>query len=114
MNIADSLLTLADNVTAASAKLNLTGTAKALLTDNATAGEATVNVSKDSTLALEENASGGSASVNNSGLMTFADQALAENTVVKKPGGRQGRYQRSRQRNIYRLVVRRGECRTGQ
>ncbi|SUX75027.1 adhesin autotransporter [Citrobacter freundii] len=83
MNIADSLLTLADNVTAASAKLNLTGTAKALLTDNATAGEATVNVSKDSTLALEENASGGTASVNNSGLTTFADQALAENTVVK-------------------------------
>ncbi|HEE9872189.1 TPA: autotransporter outer membrane beta-barrel domain-containing protein, partial [Citrobacter braakii] len=87
MNIADSLLTLADNVTAASAKLNLTGTAKALLTDNATAGEATVNVSKDSTLALEENASGGSASVNNSGLMTFADQALAENTVVKNLAG---------------------------
>ncbi|HAT7503938.1 TPA: autotransporter outer membrane beta-barrel domain-containing protein, partial [Citrobacter braakii] len=87
MNIADSLLTLADNVTAASAKLNLTGTAKALLTDNATAGKATVNVSKDSTLALEENASGGSASVNNSGLMTFADQALAENTVVKNLAG---------------------------
>ncbi|MEG7586341.1 autotransporter outer membrane beta-barrel domain-containing protein, partial [Citrobacter braakii] len=87
MNIADSLLTLADNVTAASAKLNLTGTAKALLTDNATAGEATVNVSKDSTLALEENASGGTASVNNSGLMTFADQALAENTVVKNLAG---------------------------
>lgn len=87
MNIADSLLTLADNVTAASAKLNLTGTAKALLTDNTTAGEATVNVSKDSTLALEENASGGSASVNNSGLMTFADQALAENTVVKNLAG---------------------------
>lgn len=46
MNIADSLLTLADNVTAASAKLNLTGAAKALLTDNATAGNATVNVAK--------------------------------------------------------------------
>ncbi|WP_370621291.1 autotransporter outer membrane beta-barrel domain-containing protein [Citrobacter cronae] len=83
MNIADSLLTLADNVTAASAKLNLTGAAKALLTDNATAGNATVNVAKDSTLALEENASGGNASVNNSGLMTFADLAMAENTVVK-------------------------------
>lgn len=83
MNIADSLLTLADNVTAASAKLNLTGAAKTLLTDNATAGNATVNVAKDSTLALEENASGGNASVNNSGLMTFADLAMAENTVVK-------------------------------
>lgn len=87
MNIADSLLTLADNVTAASAKLNLTGAAKALLTDNATAGNATVNVAKDSTLALEENASGGNASVNNSGLMTFADQAMAENTVVKNLAG---------------------------
>jgi fibronectin-binding autotransporter adhesin len=49
MNIADSLLTLADNVTAASAMLNLTGTAKAVLTNNASAGNATVNVSKDST-----------------------------------------------------------------
>lgn len=83
MNIADSLLTLADNVTAASAMLNLTGTAKAVLTNNASAGNATVNVSKDSTLALEENASGGNATVNNSGLMTFADYAMAENTVVK-------------------------------
>lgn len=87
MNIADSLLTLADNVTAASAMLNLTGTAKAVLTNNATAGNATVNVSKDSTLALEENASGGNATVNNSGLMTFADQAMAENTVVKNLAG---------------------------
>lgn len=87
MNIADSLLTLADNVTAASAKLNLTGAAKALLTDNATAGNATLNVAKDSTLALEENASGGNSSVNNSGLMTFADQAMAENTVVKNLAG---------------------------
>ncbi|MDT0638614.1 autotransporter outer membrane beta-barrel domain-containing protein [Citrobacter werkmanii] len=87
MNIADSLLTLADNVTAASAKLNLTGAAKALLTDNATAGNATVNVAKDSTLALEDKASGGNASVNNSGLMTFADQAMAENTVVKNLAG---------------------------
>ncbi|MDM3349155.1 autotransporter outer membrane beta-barrel domain-containing protein [Citrobacter sp. Cf116] len=83
MNIADSLLTLADNITAASAMLNLTGTAKAVLTNNASAGNATVNVSKDSTLALEENASGGNATVNNSGLMTFADYAMAENTVVK-------------------------------
>lgn len=83
MNIADSLLTLADNVTAASAMLNLTGTAKAVLTNNASAGNATVNVSKNSTLALEENASGGNATVNNSGLMTFADYAMAENTVVK-------------------------------
>lgn len=83
MNIADSLLTLADNVTAASAMLNLTGTAKAVLTNNASAGNATVNVSKDSTLALEENASGGNATVNNSGLMTFADYAMTENTVVK-------------------------------
>ncbi|EJF24228.1 MULTISPECIES: autotransporter outer membrane beta-barrel domain-containing protein [Citrobacter] len=83
MNIADSLLTLADNVTAASAMLNLTGTAKAVLTNNASAGNATVNVSKESTLALEENASGGNATVNNSGLMTFADYAMAENTVVK-------------------------------
>ena len=83
MNIADSLLTLADNVTAASAMLNLTGTAKAVLTNNASAGNATVNVSRDSTLALEENASGGNATVNNSGLMTFADYAMAENTVVK-------------------------------
>ncbi len=83
MNIADSLLTLADNVTAASAMLNLTGTAKAVLTNNASAGNATVNVSKDSTLALEENASGGNATVNNSGLMTFANYAMAENTVVK-------------------------------
>ncbi|MCK6903081.1 autotransporter outer membrane beta-barrel domain-containing protein [Enterobacter asburiae] len=87
MNIADSLLTLADNVTAASAMLNLTGTAKAVLTNNASAGNATVNVSKDSTLALEENASGGNAIVNNSGLMTFADQAMAENTVVKNLAG---------------------------
>ncbi|NUH53360.1 autotransporter outer membrane beta-barrel domain-containing protein [Citrobacter portucalensis] len=87
MNIADSLLTLADNVTAASAMLNLTGTAKAVLTNNATAGNATVNVSKDSTLALEEDASGGNATVNNSGLMTFADQAMAENTVVKNLAG---------------------------
>lgn len=83
MNIADSLLTLADNVTAASAMLNLMGTAKAVLTNNASAGNATVNVSKDSTLALEENASGGNATVNNSGLMTFADYAMAGNTVVK-------------------------------
>ncbi len=87
MNIADSLLTLADNVTAASAMLNLTGTAKAVLTNNATAGNATVNVSKDSTLALEEDASGGNATVNNSGLMTFADQTMAENTVVKNLAG---------------------------
>lgn len=87
MNIADSLLTLADNVTAASAMLNLTGTAKAVLTNNASAGNATVNVSKDSTLALEENASGGNATVNNSGLMTFADYAMAENTVVKNLAG---------------------------
>ncbi|HCR3764879.1 autotransporter outer membrane beta-barrel domain-containing protein [Citrobacter freundii] len=87
MNIADSLLTLADNVTAASAMLNLTGTAKAVLTNNASAGNATVNVSKDSTLALEENTSGGNATVNNSGLMTFADYAMAENTVVKNLAG---------------------------
>ncbi|EPQ6910071.1 autotransporter outer membrane beta-barrel domain-containing protein [Citrobacter freundii] len=87
MNIADSLLTLADNVTAASAMLNLTGTAKAVLTNNASAGNATVNVSKDSTLALEENASGGNATVNNSGLMTFADYAMAENTIVKNLAG---------------------------
>lgn len=87
MNIADSLLTLADNVTAASAMLNLTGTAKAVLTNNASAGNSTVNVSKDSTLALEENASGGNATVNNSGLMTFADYAMAENTVVKNLAG---------------------------
>ncbi|HHG9063483.1 TPA: autotransporter outer membrane beta-barrel domain-containing protein [Citrobacter freundii] len=87
MNIADSLLTLADNVTAASAMLNLTGSAKAVLTNNASAGNSTVNVSKDSTLALEENASGGNATVNNSGLMTFADYAMAENTVVKNLAG---------------------------
>ena len=87
MNIADSLLTLADTVTAARAKLNLTGTAKALLTNNATAGNATVSVAKDSTLALEENANGGNADVINSGLMTFADQAMAENTVVKNLAG---------------------------
>lgn len=87
MNIADSLLTLADNVTAASAKLNLTGAAKAVLTNNATAGNAKVNVSQDSTLALEENASGGNATVNNSGLMTLADQAMAEDTVVKNLAG---------------------------
>ncbi|MCO5780958.1 autotransporter outer membrane beta-barrel domain-containing protein [Citrobacter meridianamericanus] len=87
INIADSLLTLADTVTAASAKLHLTGTAKALLTNNATAGNATVSVAKDSTLALEENASGGNADVTNSGLMTFADQAMAENTVVKNLAG---------------------------
>lgn len=87
MNIADSLLTLADTVTAARAKLNLTGTAKALLTNNATAGNATVSVAKDSTLALEENANGGNADVTNSGLMTFADQAMAENTVVKNLAG---------------------------
>ncbi|HBM9256751.1 TPA: autotransporter outer membrane beta-barrel domain-containing protein [Citrobacter freundii] len=87
MNIADSLLTLADNVTAASAMLNLTGSAKAVLTNNASAGNSTVNVSKDSNLALEENASGGNATVNNSGLMTFADYAMAENTVVKNLAG---------------------------
>ncbi|MFJ7170595.1 autotransporter outer membrane beta-barrel domain-containing protein [Citrobacter freundii] len=87
MNIADSLLTLADNVTAASAMLNLTGSAKAVLTNNASAGNSTVNVSKDSTLALEENANGGNATVNNSGLMTFADYAMAENTVVKNLAG---------------------------
>nr|WP_153879367.1 autotransporter outer membrane beta-barrel domain-containing protein [Citrobacter freundii] len=83
MNIADSLLTLADTVTAASANLNLTGKAKAVLRDKATAANATVNVAKDSTLALEDNASGGNATVNNSGLMTAADNAMAENTVVK-------------------------------
>lgn len=83
MNIADSLLTLADTVTAASAKLNLTGKAKAVLSDTSTAGNATINVAKDSTLTLEDNASGGNATVNNSGLMTFADQTMAENTVVK-------------------------------
>lgn len=87
MNIADSLLTLADNVTAASAKLNLTGKAKAVLTQDSTAGDATVNVGKDSTLALEDNASGGSADVTNSGLMTFADLAMAENAVVKNQAG---------------------------
>ncbi len=87
MNIADSLLTLADNVTAASAKLNLTGKAKAVLTQDSTAGDATVNVGKDSTLALEDNASGGTADVTNSGLMTFADLAMAENTVVKNQAG---------------------------
>lgn len=83
INIADSLLTLADTVTAASANLNLTGKAKAVLRDKATAANATVNVAKDSTLALEDNASGGNATVNNSGLMTAADNAMAENTVVK-------------------------------
>ncbi|MFQ0832450.1 autotransporter outer membrane beta-barrel domain-containing protein [Citrobacter gillenii] len=83
MNIADSLLTLADTVTAASANLNLTGKAKAVLRDKTTAANATVNVAKDSTLALEDNASGGNATVNNSGLMTAADNAMAENTVVK-------------------------------
>lgn len=82
VNIADSLLTLADTVTAASAKLNLTGNAKAVLSNNSTAGHATVNVAKDSTLALEDNASGGNATVNNSGLMTAADNAMAENAVV--------------------------------
>lgn len=87
MNIADSLLTLADNVTAASAKLNLTGKAKAILTQDSTAGDATVNVGEDSTLALEDNASGGSADVTNSGLMTFADLAMAENAVVKNQAG---------------------------
>lgn len=87
MNIADSLLTLADTVTAASAKLNLTGTAKAVLTDNATGGNATVSVAKDSTLALEENANGGNADVTNSGLMTMADEAMAENTLVKNLAG---------------------------
>lgn len=87
MNIADSLLTLADTVTAASAKLNLTGTAKAVLTRNATGGNATVSVAKDSTLALEENASGGNADVTNSGLMTMADEAMAENTLVKNLSG---------------------------
>ncbi|NTX84269.1 autotransporter outer membrane beta-barrel domain-containing protein [Citrobacter youngae] len=88
MNIADSLLTLADTVTAASAKLNLTGKAKAVLSNNATAGDATVSVAKDSTLALEDNASGGNAMVTSSGLMTMADEAMAENTrVVNLAGG---------------------------
>lgn len=87
MNIADSLLTLADTVTAASAKLNLTGTAKAVLTGNATGGNATVSVAKDSTLALEENANGGNADVTNSGLMTMADVAMTENTHVKNLAG---------------------------
>ncbi|HGY3716309.1 TPA: autotransporter outer membrane beta-barrel domain-containing protein [Citrobacter gillenii] len=87
INIADSLLTLADTVTAASAKLNLTGKAKAVLSDTSTAGNATINVAKDSTLTLEDNASGGNATVNNSGLMTFADVAMAENAVVKNLAG---------------------------
>ncbi|EPJ3205953.1 autotransporter outer membrane beta-barrel domain-containing protein [Citrobacter freundii] len=87
MNIADSLLTLTDTVTAASAKLNLTGKAKAVLTNNATAGDATVSVAKDSTLALEDNASGGNAIVTNSGLMTMADEAMAENTRVNNLAG---------------------------
>ena len=87
MNIADSLLTLADTVTAASATLNLTGTAKALITEDATAGDATVNVGKDGTLALEDNASGGSALVNNSGRMTLADLAMAETAVVSNLAG---------------------------
>lgn len=87
MNIADSLLTLADTVTAASATLNLTGTAKALITEDATAGDATVNVGKDGTLALEDNASGGTALVNNSGRMTFANLAMAETAVVSNLAG---------------------------
>ncbi|WP_460593470.1 hypothetical protein, partial [Escherichia coli] len=77
------LLTLKDTVTAADATLNLNGTAKALIAGNATAGQSTINVSETSTLALEEDASGGSATVTNSGLMSFADRALAEMTTVK-------------------------------
>lgn len=87
LDIADSLLTLKDTVTAADAMLNLNGTAKALIAGNATAGQSTINVSEASTLALEEDASGGSATVTNSGLMSFADRALAEMTTVKNLSG---------------------------
>lgn len=87
LNIADSLLTLKDTVTAASATLNLSGTAKALIAGNATAGQSTINVSETSTMALEEDASGGSATVTNSGLMSFADRALADMTMVKNLSG---------------------------
>ncbi|AST78865.1 TPA: autotransporter outer membrane beta-barrel domain-containing protein [Citrobacter farmeri] len=88
LNIADSLLTLKDTVTAAGATLNLKGKAKALIADNATAGQSTINVSEESTLALEDNASGGSATVTNSGLMSFAGHALAEmTTVINQSGG---------------------------
>lgn len=87
MNIADSLLTLADNVTAASAKINLTGSAQAIFQQNATGGNATINVGEQSLLALTENASGGNAEVTNSGLMTFADQTMAENAVVTNLAG---------------------------
>ena len=44
-------------------------------------------MSEASTLALEEDASGGSATVTNSGLMSFADRALAEMTTVKNLSG---------------------------
>lgn len=87
MEITDSLLTLKDTVTAADATLNLNGTAKALIAGNATAGQSSINVSDESILALEEDASGGSATVTNSGLMSFADRALAEMTTVKNLSG---------------------------
>lgn len=87
LDIADSLLTLKDAVNAAGATLNLNGSAQAQLTDNATAGQAAINVSDASTLALEDDASGGDATVTNSGLMTFAQRAMAERTVVKNLAG---------------------------
>ncbi|WET39597.1 autotransporter outer membrane beta-barrel domain-containing protein [Citrobacter enshiensis] len=108
MNIADSLLTLADTVTAAGSTLNLTEKAKAifsqqataenakinlnsgstaLFTENTTAGNSRIAVSSDSTLALQDDASGGTAIVTNSGLMTFADNAMAEMAQVKNQAG---------------------------
>lgn len=83
LEIADSLLTLKDTVTAAGATLNLTGTANAMITDSATAGQSTINIAGKSTLQLAEDASGGSSQVNNGGLMAFADRAMAEMTTVK-------------------------------
>lgn len=87
MNIADSLSTLVDNVTAASVVPNLAGMVRAVLTNSATAGNVTVNISKDSILALEEDTSGGNATVNNSGLMTSVDQTTTENTAVRNLAG---------------------------
>lgn len=87
IDISESLLTLADSVTASSSSLNLTDKAKVLFTDSATAGKSAISISDNSTLVLEDNASGGSAIVTNSGLMTFSDFSLAELTTVKNQAG---------------------------
>ncbi|OAT21457.1 hypothetical protein M979_0316 [Buttiauxella noackiae ATCC 51607] len=83
----DATLNFNDNASAANSILNANNGALIHLGDTASGGAAAINLASGTQLDLGNQSNAGSSTVTNNGLVTFADNAQAENAVLANNAG---------------------------